>query len=323
MDESLPRKTSPVKVVAIVGYTRSGSTLLDSILGQLPGFFSTGELHYLWERGLVEGRRCGCGRPIPTCEVWSQVLERAYDGAPPDPRAVMRWQEGSVRTRHTWGLLRGGGRPVDRRALDAYVPVAASLYRGIAETTSARVVVDSSKRASDGALLRLLPGVEPYVVQLVRDPRAVIHSWRRHKPELDRDGQSEMPRQGRIRTALEWSESNLAADALRKRAGPGRSMLLRYEDLMQRPRTTVAAIADLVGEGAVELPFDDEHTVRLGENHTVGGNPGRFSSGTTSLRADEEWRSRLDPATKAGTTLLTMPLLRRYGYPVNVSGSRS
>jgi glycosyltransferase involved in cell wall biosynthesis len=33
--------------------------------------------HYLWERGLVQGRRCGCGEPIPRCLTWSTILEKA------------------------------------------------------------------------------------------------------------------------------------------------------------------------------------------------------------------------------------------------------
>lgn len=305
-----------VKVVAIVGYTRSGSTLLDAILGQIPGFFSTGELHYLWERGLLEGRRCGCGRPIPACEVWSEILARAFDGGVPDPRTVMRWQDRSVRTRHTLGLLRGGRGTVDREALRAYRTLLGRLYPAIAEVTGARVVVDSSKRPSDGAVLRLVDRVDPYVVHLVRDPRAVVYSWRRRKPELDRDEGGSMPQQGVVRSAVEWTEQNAAAEALRRSAGPRRSMLVRYEDFVDRPRSTVAAIARMVGEGDAALPFDDEVTVRLGPNHTVGGNPGRFTTGTTALRRDDEWRSRIERGDRATTTALTFPLLLRYGYPL-------
>jgi len=33
-----------VRVLSIIGYTRSGSTLLDSLLGELDGVFSAGEL---------------------------------------------------------------------------------------------------------------------------------------------------------------------------------------------------------------------------------------------------------------------------------------
>ena len=37
-----------IKVIAIVGLGRSGSTLLERILGQLEHFISCGELHQIW-----------------------------------------------------------------------------------------------------------------------------------------------------------------------------------------------------------------------------------------------------------------------------------
>lgn len=49
--------TAEVKVLYIAGWGRSGSTILDNVLGQVEGFFSGGELSYLWERGLSENRR--------------------------------------------------------------------------------------------------------------------------------------------------------------------------------------------------------------------------------------------------------------------------
>ncbi|MBA3432215.1 MAG: hypothetical protein H0U16_12145, partial [Actinobacteria bacterium] len=56
-----PATPPPLKVLFIMGWTRSGSTILDNLLGEVEGFFSTGELHYLWRRGLLEGRLCSCG----------------------------------------------------------------------------------------------------------------------------------------------------------------------------------------------------------------------------------------------------------------------
>ena len=47
-------------------------------LGQVDGFFSAGELMFLWRRGLIEGRLCGCGLPVRDCDVWTGVLDRAY-----------------------------------------------------------------------------------------------------------------------------------------------------------------------------------------------------------------------------------------------------
>jgi hypothetical protein len=40
-----------LKVLSIVGAGRSGTTVLASILGEVGGFASAGELRWLWERG--------------------------------------------------------------------------------------------------------------------------------------------------------------------------------------------------------------------------------------------------------------------------------
>ena len=60
--------TSPQKVLYIGGFGRSGSTLVERILGQLPGFCSAGEIVFLWQRGLIDGQLCGCGVPVPECD---------------------------------------------------------------------------------------------------------------------------------------------------------------------------------------------------------------------------------------------------------------
>jgi len=307
-----------LKVLSIIGYTRSGSTLLDSVLGQLDGFFSTGELHYLWERGLLEARRCGCGEPLPECPVWTAALAAGFGDGVPDPLQVGRWQDRSVRSRHTLPLLRGGRGPgIDEAALARYREVAGALYRGIADATGARVIVDSSKRPSDGALTRLLPDVDPYFVQLVRDPRAVVYSWRRVKRELDTDaGDATMPRQGRVASAFGWTELNALSDLVRWRAGRERSLLVRYDDFVAHPRETVAAIGRLVGEPLGDLPFDGDHDLRMAPTHTVSGNPARFSTGTVTLRPDQEWLTAMPGTDRWLTTALTLPLLPRYRFPI-------
>ena len=76
-----PNGDPGVKVLYIGGLGRSGSTLLDRMLGQLPGFFSAGEIRDLWQRGLRENALCGCGAPFKECEVWTRVGKEAY----PDP----------------------------------------------------------------------------------------------------------------------------------------------------------------------------------------------------------------------------------------------
>jgi len=49
------------KIILIAGHSRSGSTLLDRLLGEMDGFVTVGELRCLWIRGLREDQLCGCG----------------------------------------------------------------------------------------------------------------------------------------------------------------------------------------------------------------------------------------------------------------------
>jgi hypothetical protein len=74
--EDVRTRARAVKVVLLLAWGRSGSTILDNALGAMDGFFSAGEIRYLWERGVIKGWRCGCGRPVTQCPVWSVVLAR-------------------------------------------------------------------------------------------------------------------------------------------------------------------------------------------------------------------------------------------------------
>jgi hypothetical protein len=62
------------------GLGRSGSTIIERLLGQLPGVCSVGEVVHLWRRGIGDAERCGCGEPFPGCPFWSKVGLAAFGG---------------------------------------------------------------------------------------------------------------------------------------------------------------------------------------------------------------------------------------------------
>src|SRR3954466_8311379 len=66
------------RVLSIVGPGRSGTTILGNILGEVQGITNAGELRWLWRRGLMEQRPCGCGLPPVECPRWSVVLDRFW-----------------------------------------------------------------------------------------------------------------------------------------------------------------------------------------------------------------------------------------------------
>ena len=85
----LGRSGDRPKLVFIAGAGRSGSTLLELLLGQFDGVFAAGELHSMWHRGLIENRRCGCGLPFRHCAVWKSVFEAELGICPRWMRTVL------------------------------------------------------------------------------------------------------------------------------------------------------------------------------------------------------------------------------------------
>lgn len=299
-----------VKVVYVAGYGRSGSTVLDLLLGQHPGWISCGELRHL-PLAIRDGYRCACGKPVTACPRWAGVIDK-LGGDPGALVAAFTARRDLLRVRNVFGLLWPRLLPVPHRdRLAALADAAGSLYGAIAAVTGATVVVDSSKDPLWGLLLARTPGIDLRVVQLVRDPRAVAHSWqrRRTRPELaGRD--ATMPVHSPIHSALEWDLRNVLAWMLGRVAGG--FVRIRYEDLVADPLGVLRAVSAAAGE-PLACRTTDLSAIDAA-NHTVAGNPVRFAAGRLVLRADEEWRSTMARRDRLVVGALTLPLLIAYGY---------
>jgi hypothetical protein len=303
-----------VKCVCIVSAERSGSTLLDMLLGSVDGFFSGGELRYLWERGLIQRRRCGCGLEVSECVVWSKVLA-APRLSHLDPVEVVRWQHSVARIRHTRRLLKAAGPLARDPKLSRLIETMTALYEETARVTGARVIVDSSKRPADAALTTLLPGVQTYVVHLVRDPRGVAYSRGRRKPELDHERRPEMARRNVAHSGAIWLWLNAVASIIPRFAPAVPFVRVRYEDLVAQPEAALSRILTFIDEPTATPPVQDR-VATLRPNHTVSGNPCRFSTGKVEIRLDDEWRMAMGRATWCAATAISLPLIRRYGYAI-------
>ncbi|HEX4817066.1 MAG TPA: sulfotransferase [Nonomuraea sp.] len=281
------------RVVYLGGLGRSGSTLLQRLLAELPGVVALGEVVHLWERGVLAGERCGCGAAFPVCAFWRQVGERAFGGW------SRRLAERVLALRQRVDRTRRIGR-ITHPDLAEYV----RSYRMVYSAAGAPVVIDSSKHASLACCLAAA-GVDVHVVHVVRDPRAVARSWARAvlRPE---DGRP-MTRWSPVRTAVHWTAQNAALELLARRGT--RVTMVRYEDLVAEPGPVLAGLARELGLGAAGFPFLDGHTAWLGPSHTVSGNPMRFHVGRVELRRDD---SRGSCGGVVGA--LTWPLRARYGY---------
>ena len=301
------------RVVFIGGLGRSGSTILDLMLGQLPGFVAVGELAYVWGRS--DADLCGCGRAFSRCPFWIGVGEHAFGGwSRADRPRIAALRAGIERNRQIPALIRDGHGDAERRELDDAIH---RLHRAIGSVSGADVVIDSTKHPASAYHLHAM-GADLRVIHLLRDPRGVAYSWTKVKERPGIAGGAMMDRYPPWRIAGRWLTFNGAFHGLERLGVP--TLRVRYEDLVTEPHhwlTRMQAFALPSGGPApasTTFPFLSGRTVALAEAHTIAGNPMRFDRGSVELRPDDAWRAGLSPRDRRLVTAVDAPLLRHYGY---------
>ncbi len=233
-------RTPGVSVVYLGGFGRSGSTLVERVLGAVPGWVNVGEVVDLARSVAPHDELCGCGERFSACPVWSRVGEVAFGGWTDEVLERIRGaHRAAARQRHLPGLLPDLPRP---RRGSAPSPALASLradyaaiYRAVAEVTGSSVVVDASKGPALGQALAGAPDIDLRVLNVVRDPRAVAWSWQREvaRPH-DASGSDQMWRIPAHRAAAQWSGLQLEMASIARWGGVP-SARLRYEDFVADP----------------------------------------------------------------------------------------
>lgn len=303
------------KVINITGWGRNGSTILGKILGEIDGFFFGGEIRTIWNKVLPENRLCGCGTHIKECTLWKSVFQEAFNGIENiDIDKMKSLCEKYLRNKNIPCIFLPGVKSFINSNLSFYMSNHGKLLNGLSHISNSRVIIDTSKSPIYGLLLSQMKDIDPYFIHLVRDPRGIAYS--RQKKMLVQPDENQpliMKQENPVLSSLLWNLRNTAAEHLCKNL-KNKYLFFRYDDFILNPKATITKILDLVNEKSSSLPFTSDHEVKLGGNHSVWGNPNRFESGTVKLKLDEEWKENLNKKDRLISTLITFPLLKKYGY---------
>lgn len=312
-----PRENdSPPSVLYVGGLGRSGSTLLERACAQIQGVCGAGELVYLWDRGIINNERCGCGEVFGACPFWAAVGDHAFGGwetVDVDRVKLLASRVDDVKyvPRLLFPLAIGGL----RSDVIEYLSYYERLVRGIAAVSGCGVVVDSSKITSLAYLLSHSQSLDLRLVHIVRDARAVAYSWTKvvRRPEVT-SATAYMPRYSPGYMALLYDGHHVLLELLRMRRVP--ELLIRYEDFAEDPLGVVAKVAAFIGVSfdPAELRGDADASLHLRRVHTVSGNPSRFAVGDVAVRRDDRWRDEMPAAQRRLVGALTAPVQMRYGY---------
>lgn len=310
-------RPSPVgPVVFIAGAGRSGSTILERVLGQDPRVVALGEVLHLWERGVTKNESCGCRAPFRECEFWDAVGQRAFGGWDQvDLRDVRSLANKVDRQRRIPKTMLPALSPTMRTLTRSYASYYRRIYRAALEVSGRSIVIDSGKHPSLAFALSHDPDIDLRVLHVVRDSMGVAHSWSKsvRRPEATRDEDLHMARYSPLQSGLMWVTTNLEVELLRSKGLPFARLI--YEEFVADPATAISRAWRALGlRGAAPDLVDDDRSINLDVNHTAAGNPARFKCGLTHLHADRTWTRDLPARDRRMVSLLTGPLRTAYGY---------
>lgn len=283
----------------ICSAARSGSTLLDMLIGGHSKAASLGEFSFLGKAVSLE-QTCGCGEKVNECEYWTMVFnkinrERGINMLNA-PYSLRQWDTNAstvidfkqqtprylkwARFRSLLCLIRYSCPKALRIPLPSTLSKGTDnsiyLYETILEQWSKDFVIDSSKNMNKAlALYEKSPG-KTKIILLTRDGRGVFHS--RYSSGFTKE-----------QSLLGWKKYySRAFKLLSKNVKEQDLLIVKYEDLASDLEGVLRTICDFVG-------IEFEHAMinlELGQRHLVNGN-NTMHKREKGVKLDQRWLSDL------------------------------
>ena len=303
-----------MKIIYIGGSGRSGSTLLEMILGNLPKYCSVGEIRHFWEYILDKEILCGCGSILEECPFWRSVLQE-LNYSEIQINQLKKISRKINRTSNSFFL--GHRKILSSPQVSTLIAATEDLYKAIQTVNQCDVIVDSSKVPSHLFFLQQIPGVEIKILHLVRDSRAVAYSWnkRRKKQKSAARNIKFMDQRSFINSILRWNIENYYIWKFGLNSGI--YARVRYEDFAVEPALILNKTFGLLDIKNQLLSKKFLQEVNFKPTHSVGGNPIRFSQKSHKILLDKEWQRQMPGLSKFFWGILSLPQLKRFGYHLN------
>ena len=314
-------KKDSYSILYILGRGRSGSTVVDAVLGNLDSTFGAGELVEGLYRRCPDGI-CSCGAVLSDCPVWGVVVRHTEASL-----GILReqWAGSLASQMHLKSFLKTFFLSGSNKWAKDLIHINETLYNEVSRVTDSQHIVDSSKEMTRAYfILKHFPNAKG--VHLVRNPHGFISSYYQR---ILRGGDFRLVRfqlGGAIRRypwakypglavlALSWLIGNLYAEFLQF-LFPERVLFLRYDDFCVDPIGQTALIANHMRQS-----FDGlEAKMRSGEDlitgHKAAGNEWTSKQATFTFDAAVNRKNRLPWLAHWMTSVICFPLILKYKFP--------
>lgn len=296
-----------IKVVYFAGSGRSGSTILNIILGNHPQIFGGGELQNM--RSVYNATKvCSCQAHMVNCKFWSAVMNDWISkvGADDMNTALIKWHkfEGVFSVKAWLRMYFGIGE--GSKEYKEYMDSTSEFYRTIQRHSGKGMVVDISKNPLRALALEKNPDIDLRMVHLVRDGRAVAWSLKKNAKQQNR-------KRPTWRAAMFWIVINRLTNLVRGKVE--HNTVIKYEDFIKKP-------GEVLNQIGLMSDIDFSSIVnKIGENddfeikHVMAGNAIRKASTIKFQTTDSDsWKKKLNPSGRKFFKMLAYNSLKGHNY---------
>ena len=265
------------KILYIAGYGRSGSTILDLVLGNHPDICSLGEVGFLIDEIGSKDRICACGQSYNNCDFWKDFARKLNEL---NSTTLSTTEAGTH-------LSRVFSAP---RRRDEYTRYCELFSNHLENHSNAKVFIDSSKTArakrNRPLLLSKYGSTEVYILHLVRNGKSVTESLINKGSNWAMEGHHKAYNTTIIRTVVGWISANLWTMSLQLLFPKNRYFRLKFEDFQSDPEQAVSSICNWLEIDPDPLTQKIEAGGAMAVGHMVGGNRVRHSQNIRLEKTD-------------------------------------
>jgi hypothetical protein len=267
------------RIVYIMGAGRSGSTVLNIILGAHPEVEAIGEAkHWAIFKGLPREDDINSEDHI----FWQNVLEE-YIRLDPNFPGFSTLETIRHKVESHSGFIKRFLKNEDSKLADEYDRHLSKLFLSVYQASGKKVILDASKNISRAQRLLETSEFDVKVIHLIRDPRGIVWSFMKknveHKPKKP------------FKALLDYILLNLAAVYLRY-SFKDAVLKVKYENLIRHPQRVFQQICDFIGidEGGISEKLENGAEFKV--THIIDGNRIRKNR-AIKFSPDEEWKTKL------------------------------
>lgn len=298
------------KVFYIMGRGHSGSTVLDSLLGDNPDVRGVGE----FIMG-ADGRfPCSCGEYLNECNFWSRVKNRF------EKRTKREWLYSVNKIKKISDIKKV---PIillgwlNKSEIEDINNINDSIWESIFEIGGEEIIVDSSKEVSRALCLAKYRS-DVNFIHLVRDPVQVmasemssLNSSHGHYIYGKTFKSKYMKLPVFLISVLNWLLMNCICEVVKKYTD--KVVLVRYEDLNSDYQKVIKNLGNIMEVDMSRTIQNIDEKRKISIDHKLAGNE-MAKSGGFVFNSGNQRKYDVNKWVKYSISILTYPLSKKYGY---------